>query len=171
MWRSWLMVRFSYRMTSSERSIVFGMMESDADLIGGPETRATNHLARALKGDAVIPSRSKVTRPVTFIFTSLAAATIGAGPCTAGDVKAGRMKAQMCQACHGLDGLSKVPDAPNIAGQIEPYLTAQLQAFKSGARKNDAMSLVVANLSDKDIDDLAAYFSAVEIIIGKLPAE
>jgi cytochrome c553 len=33
------------------------------------------------------------------------------------------------------------------------------------------MSLVVANLSDKDIDDLAAYFSAVEIIIGKLPAE
>jgi cytochrome c553 len=112
-----------------------------------------------------------VTRPVTFIFTSLAAATIGAGPCTAGDVKAGRMKAQMCQACHGLDGLSKVPDAPNIAGQIEPYLTAQLQAFKSGARKNDAMSLVVANLSDKDIDDLAAYFSAVEIIIGKLPAE
>lgn len=104
-------------MTSSERSIVFGMMESDADLIGGPETRATNHLARALKGDAVIPSRSKVTRPVTFIFTSLAAATIGAGPCTAGDVKAGRMKAQMCQACHGLDGLSKVPDAPNIAGQ------------------------------------------------------
>src|SRR6187551_2306423 len=159
MWRSWLMVRFSYRMTSSERSIVFGMMESDADLIGGPETRATNHLARALKGDAVIPSRSKVTRPVTFIFTSLAAATIGAGPCTAGDVKAGRMKAQMCQACHGLDGLSKVPDAPNIAGQIEPYLTAQLQAFKSGARKNDAMSLVVANLSDKDIDDLAAYFS------------
>jgi cytochrome c553 len=158
-------------MTSSERSIVFGMMESDADLIGGPETRATNHLARALKGDAMIPSRSKVTRPVTFIFTSLAAATIGAGPCTAGDVKAGRMKAQMCQACHGLDGLSKVPDAPNIAGQIEPYLTAQLQAFKSGARKNDAMSLVVANLSDKDIDDLAAYFSAVEIIIGKLPAE
>jgi cytochrome c553 len=119
----------------------------------------------------VIPTRRKATQPVMFIFASLAAAAIGAGTCAAGDVKAGRMKAQMCQACHGLDGLSKVPDAPNIAGQIEPYITAQLQAFKSGARKNEAMSLVVANLSNKDIDDLAAYFSAIEVNIGKLPAE
>ena len=118
----------------------------------------------------MIPTRN-MTRPITFIVASLAAAAVGAGTCAAGDVKAGRMKAQMCQACHGLDGLSKVPDAPNIAGQIEPYLTTQLQAFKSGARKNDAMSLVVANLSDKDIDDLAAYFSAIEVNIGKLPAE
>ena len=62
--------------------------------------------------------------------------------CGAGDVKAGRAKALMCQACHGLDGLSKVPDAPNSAGQIEPYIVAQLQAYKSGVRKNDAMSVV-----------------------------
>jgi cytochrome c553 len=154
------------------RSIVFGMMESDADLIGGPETRATIlSFAQNLKDQEVIPTCRKATQPVMFIFTSLAAAAIGAEMCAAGDVQAGRMKAQMCQACHGLDGLSKVPDAPNIAGQIEPYLTAQLQAFKSGARKNEPMSLVVANLSDKDIDDLAAYFSAIEITIGKLPAE
>ena len=87
----------------------------------------------------------------------------------AGDVKAGRAKALMCQACHGLDGLSKAPDAPNIAGQIEPYLVAQLQAYKSGARKNDAMSVVAPSLSDKDIEDLAAYFSAIEINVGKMP--
>jgi cytochrome c553 len=53
----------------------------------------------------------------------------------------------MCQACHGLDGLSKTPDAPNIAGQTEPYLVVQLQAFKSGERKNDAMSVVAPSLS------------------------
>jgi len=89
----------------------------------------------------------------------------------AGDVKAGRAKAMMCQACHGLDGLSKTPDAPNVAGQIEPYLVAQLQAFKTGARKNDAMSVVVVapSLSDKDIEDLAAYYSVIEIGVGKLP--
>ncbi len=91
------------------------------------------------------------------------------GTSHAGDVKAGRAKAMMCQACHGLDGLSKTPDAPNIAGQIEPYLVAQLQAFKSGARKNDAMSVVAPTLSDKDIEDLAAYFAAIEISVGKLP--
>jgi cytochrome c553 len=87
----------------------------------------------------------------------------------AGDVKAGAAKAMMCQACHGLDGLSKAPDSPNIAGQIEPYLVAQLQAFKTGVRKNDAMSAVTPGLSNKDIEDLAAYFSAIEISVGKLP--
>ena len=89
----------------------------------------------------------------------------------AGDVKAGRTKALMCQACHGIDGLSKIPDAPNIAGQTEPYLVAQLQAFKSGARKNDAMSVVAPSLSDQDIEDLAAYYSAIEISVGKLPGQ
>jgi cytochrome c553 len=69
----------------------------------------------------------------------------------------------MCQACHGLDGLSKVPDAPNIDGQLEPYLVAQLQTFKSGARKSDSMSVVASSLSDQDIEDLAAYFSAIEM--------
>jgi cytochrome c553 len=87
----------------------------------------------------------------------------------AGDVKTGRAKAMMCQACHGLDGLSKTPDAPNIAGQIEAYLVTQLQAYKSGARKNDAMSVVAPSLSDKDTEDLAAYFAAIEISVGKLP--
>ena len=89
----------------------------------------------------------------------------------AGDVKAGRAKAMMCQACHGTDGLSKTPDAPNIAGQTEPYLVTQLQAFKSGTRKNDAMSLVAPSLSDKDVEDLAAYFSAIEVQIVKIPSE
>jgi cytochrome c553 len=91
--------------------------------------------------------------------------------CGAGDVKAGRTKALMCQACHGLDGLSKTPDAPNIAGQTEPYIVVQLQAFKAGARKNDAMSVVAPSLSDKDIADLAAYFSAIEIKVVRIPGE
>lgn len=81
----------------------------------------------------------------------------------AGDAKAGRAKAQMCQACHGVDGMSKVPDAPNIAGQVEGYLVAQLQAFKSGARKSEAMSLVAAGLSSQDIDNLAAWYSSIEV--------
>ena len=95
----------------------------------------------------------------------------GASVCSAGDVKAGRAKALMCQACHGLDGLSKTPDAPNIAGQTEPYIVAQLQAYKSGARKNDAMSVVAPSLSDNDIEDLAAYFSAIEISVVKIPSQ
>lgn len=89
----------------------------------------------------------------------------------AGDAKAGRAKAQLCQACHGVDGVSKVPDAPNIAGQVEGYLAAQLRAFKSGARKNEAMTLVAGGLSDNDIDNLAAWYSSIEVKVGKLPGD
>jgi cytochrome c553 len=89
----------------------------------------------------------------------------------AGNAKAGRAKALMCQACHGIDGLSKAPDAPNIAGQNEPYIVAQLRAFKSGARRNETMATVAATLSDKEIEDLAAYYSAIEIKVTKIPGE
>ena len=89
----------------------------------------------------------------------------------AGDVKAGRVKAQLCQACHGVDGLSKVPDAPNLAGQIEGYLVTQLNAFRSGARKNESMTVVASTLSDSDIANLAAYFAAIDVKIGNLPGD
>jgi cytochrome c553 len=103
------------------------------------------------------------------LFASVFLLLAGGGVCSAGDVKAGRTKALMCQACHGLDGLSKAPDAPNIAAQIEPYIVAQLLAYKSGTRKNDAMSVVAPSLSDTDIEDLAAYFAAIEINVVKMP--
>lgn len=89
----------------------------------------------------------------------------------AGDVKAGRQKAEKCQICHGLDGLSKLPEAPNIAGQTEQYLAEQLSAFKSGERKNEMMSIVAPTLSQNDIDDLAAYYAAIEIKVGKIPGQ
>jgi cytochrome c553 len=103
------------------------------------------------------------------LFASVCLLLAGGSVGNAGDVRAGRTKALMCQACHGLDGLSKTPGAPNIAAQIEPYIVAQLQAYKSGERKNDAMSVVAPSLSDTDIEDLAAYFSAIEINVVKLP--
>jgi cytochrome c553 len=99
------------------------------------------------------------------IFGIVAAAVI-ASPAQAGDPKAGRQKALMCQTCHGLtDGLSKLPEAPNLAGQVEIYLVNSLTAYKSGERKNDMMSTVAPSLSAKDIEDLAAYFSGMKITV------
>ncbi len=79
----------------------------------------------------------------------------------AGDVAAGHAKAKRCAVCHGLDGKAKLPDAPNLAGQNPIYLVAALDAYKSGARKNDMMSLVAPKLSDQDIADLAAYYASL----------
>ena len=71
-----------------------------------------------------------------------------------GDAKAGRQKAEVCAVCHGLDGLAKIPEAPNLAGQSEGYLIEQISAFKSGERKNEMMSVVVQDLSPADIENL-----------------
>jgi len=119
----------------------------------------------------VIYAYPRAALPVITLFAAVCLLVAGSSACSAGDVNAGRAKALMCQACHGLDGLSKTPDAPSIAGQIEPYIVAQLQAYKSGARKNDAMSVVAPSLSDADIEDLAAYFSAIEINVVKIPGQ
>jgi cytochrome c553 len=91
------------------------------------------------------------------------------GGAMAGDVKAGRQKALQCQTCHGLDGVAKLPEAPNLAGHSEAYLVKALKDFRSGARKNDMMSLVIANLKDADIADLAAYYAAIPVTVGSPP--
>jgi cytochrome c553 len=98
---------------------------------------------------------------------------VAAGPvgeaAAAGDISAGRHKALACQTCHGLDGKAKIPEAPNLAGQNAIYLVKALEDYRSGARKNDMMSLVAPTLKDQDIDDLAAYFAAIEVTVGLPP--
>ncbi|WP_448190855.1 c-type cytochrome [Azospirillum sp. sgz301742] len=81
----------------------------------------------------------------------------------AGDAQAGKQKAAQCQTCHGLDGVAKIPQAPNLAGQQELYLTKALMDYRSGARKNEMMSLVAPSLSDQDIGDLASYYSSIQV--------
>ena len=98
------------------------------------------------------------------------AVIIGATPVAAGgDVKAGRQKALQCQACHGLDGQAKLPEAPNLAGQSDIYLVKTLNDYRSGARRHDMMSLVARNLKDEDIADLAAYYAAIPVTVGAPP--
>jgi cytochrome c553 len=90
----------------------------------------------------------------------------------AADITKGRkIAAAKCQMCHGLDGQAKLPAAPNLAGQTEGYLVAQMQAFHSGARKNDMMSLVVPKLSESEMANVSAYYAAIEVKIGKVPGQ
>ncbi len=79
----------------------------------------------------------------------------------AGDVEAGKAKSATCAACHGGEGISPTPIWPNLAGQKEQYLIAQLKAFKDGTRVNAQMAPMVANLSDDDMANLAAYYASL----------
>jgi cytochrome c553 len=86
------------------------------------------------------------------------------GHAHAADAVAGRAKvAGVCQACHGMDGLSKNPEAPNLAGQIENYLAKALTEYRSEVRKNEAMNIVSKELSDEDIANISAYYASIQI--------
>lgn len=81
----------------------------------------------------------------------------------AADPAAGRkLYDATCAACHGPDGISIAPIYPNIAGQKNEYLVAQLKAFRDGSRKNAIMQPMAKNLTDTDIANLAAYVSTLK---------
>lgn len=89
-----------------------------------------------------------------------AASGRGARLSTAGDQS---KRVQACANCHGPGGAGEPPIYPYLAGQNASYLTAAMQAWKSGSRKTDLsgqMVQIARALSDADIAALSAYFSA-----------
>jgi len=72
---------------------------------------------------------------------------------------------QVCVACHMADGNSAQPENPKLAGQFSEYLHKQLTNFKPQGsakpeRENPIMAGMVANLSDADMRNVAAYYAA-----------
>ncbi len=101
----------------------------------------------------------------------LLALTLCAGNAlAAGDHKAGKKKAEACAACHGADGNTSLSvEYPRLAGQYASYIEKALADYKSGARKNPIMAGMVANLSEQDRADLAAYFASRPGNLAVLP--
>jgi cytochrome c553 len=66
-----------------------------------------------------------------------------------------------------MDGNSVNPEWPNLAGQHPSYILKQLKDFKAGTRQNPLMSPMAMILSDEDMADLAAWFSAQTVRGGE----
>ncbi len=79
---------------------------------------------------------------------------------TGADIEAGRQKAQICVACHGPAGNSTNPVIPSLAGQPAQFVSTELFQFREGNRKDPQMTPIAVNLSNADMNDLAAYFAA-----------
>ena len=87
---------------------------------------------------------------------ALAGAAHAAGNAASGKEKA----AQVCAACHGPEGNKPSdPTQPILAGQHYDYLVRALTDYKVGRRNNPIMKGFASQLSKKDIEDLAAWFS------------
>ena len=91
---------------------------------------------------------------------ALGCAAAAAVPAFAGDAAAGKTKAVVCSACHGVDGNSINPLWPKLAGQHAAYLTKQMKAFRSGERKDPVMAPMAMPLSDTDIEDISAFYAS-----------
>ncbi len=87
----------------------------------------------------------------------------------ASGAEAGKEKAPVCAACHGLEGVSSNPEWPNLAGQHASYILKQLKDYKSGARSNPSMNSIVATLTEQDMADLADFYSEQPIPPGATP--
>lgn len=94
----------------------------------------------------------------------LLSAMLCSQPARSGDLAQGKLKVmQVCQTCHGVDGLGSMAGVPHLAGQPEEYLIRQLQGFRSGERQHAQMSIIAQGLSDADIDNVASWYASIRV--------
>ncbi len=107
-------------------------------------------------------------KKMIFIFTLCCAFVVNA----AGDRHAGEAKSTACAACHGAKGVSSNPEWPSLAGQNPVYFMKQLNDFKlNHDRVSPIMAPLVSELSNQDIDDLAAYYASLPLSEGSTPKQ
>jgi len=94
------------------------------------------------------------------LLLAISAAGALASGAPAPDVGAGKQRAAVCFACHGADGISRIPGTPHLAGQERSYLEHALRAYRDGqTRQNPTMNAMAKALSERDIVNVAAYFN------------
>jgi cytochrome c553 len=67
-----------------------------------------------------------------------------------------------CAGCHSPTGAGVPAQYPRLSGQHSDYTEAQLVAFRSGLRANNApMSAIAAKLSDKEVRAVSDYVAGL----------
>ena len=90
----------------------------------------------------------------------LAVAALSQPAFAEGNVEAGRIKANTCMGCHGIPKYSNVYPTyrvPKLGGQHKEYIIGALKGYRSGERPHKTMIAQASNLTDQDIEDIAAY--------------
>jgi len=95
----------------------------------------------------------------------LATALFLSANAAAADIQRGQKLAQTCQGCHSAPGLRNpgpVYNIPIIGGQHADYIVTALKAYKSKERSHKTMQAQATSLSDQDMQDIAAFYAAME---------
>ncbi len=118
--------------------------------------------------------KEQIMKKGVLTHTLVAAAVLtSSGVATAaGDINAGKARAAVCGACHGINGEGnpafpdpanpgKTKAVPALAGQNAGYFAKQIHDFKSGARKDALMTGQALPLGDSDIANMGAYYASI----------
>jgi cytochrome c553 len=101
--------------------------------------------------------------PRTRLLIAAVACALATAAQAAGDPVAGRQKNFQCMGCHGIPGwktaFPEVYHVPKLGGQHAAYIVNALKQYKSGERDHGTMRAIAATLSDKDMEDIAAYYA------------
>lgn len=74
-------------------------------------------------------------------------------------IEAGKKASFFCANCHGEDGVSKLPEVPNLAGQNPSYLLEQIRKFGSGERKDQFMQGLIKVLKEEERLQIALFYA------------
>ncbi|MEK9721122.1 MAG: cytochrome c [Quisquiliibacterium sp.] len=100
----------------------------------------------------------------TKLIAALIAAAASSVAFAQGDAVAGKAKVAMCVGCHEIPGYKAsfptVYSVPKIVGQNAKYIENALIAYRKGDRSHPTMRGIAGSLTDKDIANIAAYYSA-----------
>ena len=121
-----------------------------------PRKRASERLCNAGIPTMVLA----LSRPIAVALVLCLGAAAHAG----GDPEAGRLKADACLGCHGIENYQNVYPTyhvPKLGGQSAAYIVSALKAYQAGDRTHATMHGQVHGLSVEDIADIAAYFSSL----------
>src|SRR4029450_7195819 len=104
--------------------------------------------------------KQRALAPVFALALVLCASPIWSTRAEASD-DAGKKKSDgACAACHGPEGNKpNTPETPRLAGQQYGYLVQALNDYRNGKRENPVMSAMAKPLTEKEIRELAGYYS------------
>ena len=108
-----------------------------------------------------------MSKLVHVFLVAFASGCLCVGTATGADIEAGKKKVQeVCAACHNMNGVPTIAEYPKLAGQYPDYIAKALRDYKSGARKNPIMAGFAQPLTDKEIENIAAYFAAQPSVLS-----
>jgi cytochrome c553 len=108
-----------------------------------------------------VEPKQRALAPILALALVLCTSPICATRAVASDDDPGKKKAdEACAACHGPEGNKpNTPETPRLGGQQYGYLVQALNDYRNGTRDNPVMSAMAKPLTEKEIRELAGYFS------------